>query len=388
MISNMDTIISITGQIRDNLKSNVKPKEDDVFNLISEIKQLEGIVSKDLIRAFTEETISFLIEGNEPDYSKTREYINTVDTEISFIAGMFNSPYNPLFGFECILYKKHEVNSSITSHYPSSVVLPVTVLGCTDGFKETMNVSLFPEFFVASAPIKNEHKVFYFTNRFEKRNHLITKPILNQLTTASTFKVLKSASDEEIQEACIAWVYLHEYHHRTGVLPIPEYLNIKGSRAAASLEELRVDLHSIIACIDLYINKKLEKGLLFAELIFAERLLRYPIQIDPHINFDSRASQFFYSFLNDVGTKVFDGTEIHIDVIELREELEKIVNYIDMFERQISRLETAEAKKQIDNLSKSLGGFSVETNKYERLPLYQTMINICENTSIETLISH
>lgn len=46
-----------------------------------------------------------------------------------------------------------------------------------------------------------------------------------------------------------------------------------------------------------------------------------------------------------------------------------------MFEKQISRLETSEAKKQIDNLSKSLGGFSEKTNKYERLPLYQTMIN-------------
>ncbi|MFB9760243.1 DUF6421 family protein [Ectobacillus funiculus] len=388
MVQNQDVILSLTGQIRTDLKNEVQPEKEVVEQLIAEIKKLEGTCSSELIQAFAEETKSFLLDGNAPNYSKTREYTNVAQTEISFVAGLFHSPYNPRFGFECIFYKKHDVNNVVTKHYPSSVVLPVTVLGCTEGFKETMNVSLFPEFFVADAPIDDKNKVFYFTNRFEQRNQLLTKPVLERITTPGSLQFIKSASNEEIQEACIAWVYLHEYHHRTGVLPIPNFLSLKGSRSAASLEELRVDLHSILACMDLYFKKDFEKGLLFAEVIFIERLLRYPIQIDPNQNFDSRASQLFHTFLSDLGIEVFDGELINIDIVEARETLQKMVSFIDMFERQIARLTPAEAKTQIEHLCRSLGGYNAETKEYERMPMYKKMIEVCQNNNIPVVMAH
>src|SRR5690606_25598103 len=108
-------------------------------------------------------------------------------------------------------------------------------------------VAIFPENFLHAGEIPTEARSFYFIDKFVRRCKEKTIPFVRSKTTLRSLTLLKTATDEQIEEAASLWVYLHEHFHRQGVLPLPKALKLKSSRSTAGLEELRVDLLAMLA---------------------------------------------------------------------------------------------------------------------------------------------
>src|SRR5262249_13783486 len=142
----------------------------------------------------------------------------------------------------------------------------------TAGFESRVVVALFPENHIDGVQALDD-LIFYFINKFVERHKRITRKMLDAVVAPEAFPLLRGASDEDIERASCWWVRLHEYHHRQGDMPIhiPEFLRAKSLKPLAGLEELRVDVSGMLACLH---NDKLpaKDASLAFQFILAERL--------------------------------------------------------------------------------------------------------------------
>jgi len=278
--------------------------------------------------------------GGALNFSRTRNFIFTKTEPI--VLAVFQASYNTHLGLDAIAYKEELPDETIRLEFPLSKATTVTILKCTAGFDQyPVCVALFPENFVAKDDFSKGFSVFYFVNVFLRRFEEFGKPILRDFVSKESFWRTKRLSMASLKLSFATWFHLHEHFHSQGILPFNDYFRIKSCRNTAALEELRVDVLSVLAC--LHIAKSgYDNAYLHAELILFERLLRYSAHANPKSNYDARSSLIFLNFLEESSAVSFkNGDILNLERAKLKDSLERYVGNVEELETQIKhRLET------------------------------------------------
>ncbi|MEI8027921.1 MAG: DUF6421 family protein [Pseudomonadota bacterium] len=263
------------------------------------------------------------------DFGNVRDYDS--EDKADLILARFSAAYSPILNYDGLLLEQTKVNSTIPILFPSRAK-PAFLIAHTVGFEGNRAVALFPENFVTSKHVHQSSSVFYFINKFVERFRKITLPFIQSArVNQSTFADILHLSDAQIAEVSSVWVHLHEHFHNQGPLPLPHWLPIKSSKSVAALEELRVDLltilhaHKSISKIDSLLGRRV------SQFVLAERALRYPIECHPENDYDARSSILFLNMLRtrravnwSEGTITFKNEKLMRAILDISQEIEAL----------------------------------------------------------------
>jgi hypothetical protein len=323
--------------------------------------------------------------GCMPDFSHTRDASDLLDSEL--VLGLFAAPYNNTFGLDALVFAPCHADVHLARKYPSPSVRAIRVMSCTTGFRLPTCVALFPETYVATSPVLPRHRVYYFIDRFIERYNRITYYTVQRFTHPESFSGLKQSEVTEITDACATWVRLHEHFHRRGYMPLPEHLPRKSSRSAAALEEVRVDALAIITCLDEAALGH-NRGRLCAELVLAERLLRYPLQGCPQSNYDSRGTQLLFKYLVSRGVlREMDGS-LSLDMGGVADALRELVIIINKNECAMQTGGDARVGSRHRDLVRKLGGYNANRRGFELFPFYRRVRAALEAAGVVLDVTH
>ena len=249
------------------------------------------------------------------------------------IAGQFQCSYHPYLGLEwCTL---DYISSTLPAHLINKNVLTPRIVKHSRGIGHPQVVALFPENWKRREP-HNQDSIIYFVNKFVARHLKHTRPVLQEEDKSSVFSSLIELNETQLQVIVANWVHLHENAHRSGPLPLPEYLKIKSSPFTAGLEELRADIHAMITCAQNNFPLSQETFL----YILAERLMAYPLFREQN-NFDALSSHFFQHKINQ--KRRFSWKAFSLG--EFTELLQDLSREIDQTERSCVRHDPKHQKK-------------------------------------------
>jgi hypothetical protein len=224
--------------------------------------------------------------------TRTKEHIN--EGRSTHVFSLFNASYFPTLSLDLLSYRKLDIHDELSARFPSNTC-PIVLEGNTRGFDARVVVALFPENHIDNRQ-EHDDRIFYFIDKFVERHQRITQKMIRHVMRPDCLPLLREASTLDIERAASHWVWLHEYHHRQGHLPLPQWLPLKSLKPLAGLEELRVDLSGLLVCLrDPDLPPHLAQ--MTYEFILAERLLRYPVEGSQKPNYDAVASQVLFQYL-------------------------------------------------------------------------------------------
>lgn len=329
----------------------------NVLNEVTDYIEKDATLSKLAItQSFLKDIKSYV--DSPCRLGELKNYIN--NKESNFVFSAFNAPYFKQLSLDCFYYEELPVPKNLHQKF-NSPVLPVKVKWATEGFHDRTVVALFPENHIDSVQLK-EDKIFYFIDKFIARFYKITKPLLTIINNQQLTS-LREADTSDIERASTCWVYLHETFHRFGAMPIPKYLDVKSIKPLAGLEELRVDILSILYCLDCSEIALKEKQFI-AEFILAERLLRYSIEGIPYPNYDAIASQVLFNFLIEKQAIKIDDKKIINIQSNIYESLRAFHNAIDLIEQKISYLDKYTVQDELLAFVKTYIKYDETTTKF------------------------
>ena len=259
----------------------------------------------------------------------TKAHINT--RQDNHIFSLFDASYFPSLSLDFLSYTPLDIEEELAARYPSGA-MPVMIDAMSEGFKSRVVVALFPENYIDRIQ-NSDDLIFYFIDKFIERHNRITRKLLNHIVSDLDFVLLKTASDNDIKKASARWVHLHEYFHRQGPMPIPDYLFVKSLKPLAGLEELRVDISGALACLsDKHLSA--QNAMLTYQFILTERLLRYAVEGIPNPNYDAIASQMLFNYLIEQGGIYIKNGQIHLGT-QLPETLAGFLAKINSIESRV-----------------------------------------------------
>jgi hypothetical protein len=363
-------IIAVVDEIRQQIRSH----KDGILSMA------DYQVILDALSPFCNiQTVSVFLDdcsncaGRQLDFSNTRDFV--FQKNEPFVLSFFKAPYNKEYGLDAFVYDIEKPDEYFVEKFKGSKATSINMLKCTKGFDQYPGcVALFPENFSAIRSFKEGFSVFYFVNVFERRFQEYGVPTLARFVDGKSFWRLKRVSKEFRQKAFATWHYLHEYFHSTGSLPLADHLKIKSTRRAAAIEESRVDVLSILECLNSAKNN-FSDGFIYAELILFERLIRYSIHSDPEENYDARSSYVLLGFLHHSGTVSLDDQILDLDRMGLKTSLENYLSEVDQLEVEIKgALGEDVAETRLKTAKKALVNFA-DANADEGLMLKQQFFN-------------
>ncbi|MGQ4490820.1 DUF6421 family protein [Streptomyces sp. 372A] len=279
---------------------------------------------------------------------------------------LFDASYFPRLSLDYLTYRTLPSDPHLAERY-ASPTMPVTISGRTEGFGSRVVVALFPENHLDGIQ-RPDDLIFYFIDKFVERHERITRRLIDEVMEPGAFPTLRGAPAEVVEQASSWWVRLHEYHHRQGDMPVPDFLPAKKAKPLAGLEELRVDVSSMLACLQ---DDRLPSGpaLLAYEYILAERLLRYAVEGIPRPNYDAIASQLLFNYLlQHGGIRLHEG-RIVLDP-GLPAVLERFLGEIQDIEARIHRAPVEEVRRDLLAFTNDYTDYDTEMRDYRHIPFF------------------
>ena len=302
------------------------------------------------------------------DFALVREYAH--NDQPTLIFSKFAAPYNKDLCFEGLLLEHIEVPKLVALLFPSNA-RPVNLLAQTQGFESLRSVALFPENF-STQKVLNEHDpVYYFINKFVLRFKNRTRPFLaSGRVTGGCFEDLPKIDDEALLLLASAWVSMHEHFHTQGSLPIPKSLPQKSSRSSAAVEELRVDLLTILHSRNILAPRLGVFGSLVGQFVLAERLLRYPIDAHPNVDYDSRSSVMLAHMLKAQGAVSWETGKFEINASIIFLALQKVLDQIEMLELSIKNQPSEIQKRALEKFVTE-NTATDSTGKFQNISIFE-----------------
>ena len=330
-------------------------------NISALIKNTTHLSRYDIAQALSVD----LLEGD--DLNRTKSII--IGENNNFVVSVFHAPYFPTLTFDGFFYETISINKAIASSYETPV-RPVKLTHQSNGFEYRAVVALFPENHIDNVQLSSD-RIFYFIDKFVIRHKKITQKLLSTCVSKDSFLILRNMVDSQIQEMSTYWVWLHEYFHRKGFLPIPRYLKLKSTKALAGLEEMRVDLLAMSSCQNDPVFSGIDSRMLF-EFILSERLLRYPIEGIEIPNYDAISSQLLFVFLLENGGITLDNglIEVQDSIVDVVQLLSDKINSIEAL------IETKSEKFVQDALLEFImhyAQFDTKLNDFTHLAFYENI---------------
>lgn len=297
-------------------------------------------------------------------FDRVKALIN--EERIPVLLSVFDAPYFDGLDFDVLVYERLRVDGALVRKY-STNVLPVRTVHASRGFHPPHVVALFPENHLDHVQLAQD-RIFYVIDKFVDRFNRITRPLLEIGVVPGTLERLRDIDDAGIERCAAYWVWLHEYFHRQGALPLPQALDIKSYRPLAGLEECRVDMLGLLVLLH---DEELprDERLLAADFILAERLLRYAIEGIPSPNYDAIGSQILFNFL-----RARDSLRVISGRMELTSSLEEglqaFVDEVDRIESSVETMSRQEVKHLLIAFSKDHTNYDHATRQYKHDPMF------------------
>ena len=323
-------------------------------------------------RAFADE-VSATSDGVW-DFSRTRAAIDA--TSSTLIIGALQNPYNELQGLDCLILEQLSPDPEFLETYPGSFARVIALKASSDGFSPNSCVALFGEHFVTpQGGVEQHNKACYFVDRFVARYNKITKMLITNYLHSGSMPLARKADDKVILRAMCVWLHMHEYSHRTGNMPLPEFLDFKTPRDAASLEELRVDVLTVLACYEMAMRGH-PQAAAYAEIVFTERCFRYAVQYDINQNYDARGCAILFNWLVSLGSIKDSPNGLVVAVLpELVSALRRIIATIDALEETLIRADRATNAAEKTRLVRTHLDWQGPATKYVQHPLMLRITN-------------
>ncbi|MFI5757235.1 DUF6421 family protein [Streptomyces sp. NPDC051569] len=295
---------------------------------------------------------------------ETKAHINNQRDNTIF--SLFNASYFPKLNLDCLTYETLPTDPYLAERYASNT-MPVNITGKTTGFDSRVVVALFPENHIDGIQ-QSDDLIFYFIDKFLERHNRTTRLLIDEVMEPGSFPLIQGASDQKVEQASSWWVRLHEYHHRQGDMPIPDYLSAKKVKPLAGLEELRVDVSGMLVCLN---DMKLPRNEAQAayEFILAERLLRYAVEGIPRPNYDAVASQLLFNYLEGNGGIGLVNGRIRLDP-KLPDVLREFLSEIESIESGIHTDSVDIVKQRLLDFTNKYTDYDAESRDYRHIPYF------------------
>ncbi|MEU0522933.1 DUF6421 family protein [Streptomyces niveus] len=329
--------------------------------LLTELESSEHLREQPIVRAFMGDLRTY---GEQPRLLGTKNHINTERDNHLF--SFFDASYFPRLSLDYLTYETLPANPHLAARYASNT-MPVNITASSDGFQSRVVVALFPENHIDGRQDPDD-LIFYFINKFVERHNLITRKMIDEVMAPGSFPLIQGADDDRVEGASAWWVRLHEFHHRQGDMPIPDYLDAKKLKPLAGLEELRVDVSSMLVCLN---DGELpaDEARSAYEYILAERLLRYAVEGIPRPNYDAVASQLLFNYLSHNNGIALRGERIHLTP-ELPAVLAGFLGEIQRIERRIRTESVADVRAGLLEFTNAYTDYDEAAKDYRHIPFF------------------
>ncbi|WP_433381556.1 DUF6421 family protein [Streptosporangium sp. CA-115845] len=347
----VDAVIEEVDQLRDKIQGKRASFRDQTFldELAQRIIETPNLGRQPAALALAEDLRNF---SSEAFLRSVKAHINEGHDHTIF--SLFDASYFPSLSLDYLTYETLPTDPHLATRY-ASPTMPVRITARSEGFKARSLVALFPENHIDGVQ-RGEDLIFYFIDKFVERHNQITRKMIDAVMAEDSFPLLRGVDDQTVEQASSWWVRLHEYHHRQGDMPIPDYLPYKKQKPLAGLEELRVDISGALACLNDSALPSWEAQLTY-EYILSERVLRYAVEGIPRPNYDAVASQMLFNFLSQHG-----GIELRDGVIRLRKELPDVLTE---FLGEIKRIEALIHTTPVEQVQQMLLRFTNQYTDYD-----------------------
>ncbi|WP_051466728.1 DUF6421 family protein [Actinomadura oligospora] len=330
-------------------------------NLAGTLLSSAELRGRPAVQAFADDAMAF---AGDPRLVQTKLHVNRrVDNEIF---SLFDASYFPTLSLDLLTYRTLPTDDRLAERY-ASPTMPVAIEHRSAGFAARPVVALFPENHIDGRQ-ESDDLIFYFIDKFVERHLRLTRPLMDAVLARDALAQVRAAGPDDVERASAWWVRLHEYHHRQGDMPIPQYLPVKKYKPLAGLEELRADVSSMLVC--LHDDGLPEQDALLAyEYVLAERLLRYAVEGVPRPNYDAISSQLLFGYLVEAGgIRLRDGT-IHL-APELPAVLAAFLAEVQAIERHIHTEPADQVKQRLLEFTNRYTDFDPRTREYRHIPYF------------------
>lgn len=366
-MADMAEVFATVEEIRSDLPGRESLHEDTHLKQLSrKLRASRALRQQPAVQAFLDD-LEVFVPGKRLE--ATKEHINT--RRDNHIFSLFSASYFPKLSLDSLTYETLPTNSYLAERYASNT-MPVNITGKTTGFGSRVVVALFPENHIDGIQ-EPDDLIFYFINKFVTRHNRITRKLIDEVMEPGSFPLIQGAPDLTVEQASSWWVRLHEYHHRQGDMPIPEFLPVKTMKPLAGLEELRVDVSGMLACLhDAELPR--EPAQEAYEYILAERLLRYAVEGIPRPNYDAVASQLLFNYLESHdGIRLIEG-RIHLTP-KLPAVLNDFLTEIQAIESRIHHEPAETVKQQLLDFTNRYTDYDAEARDYRHIPYFAEVKN-------------
>ncbi|WP_198358163.1 DUF6421 family protein [Streptomyces fildesensis] len=329
--------------------------------LVQNLKRTRYLRHQPIVQAFINDAQNFSSVGR---LVETKLHIN--ERRDNQIFSLFNASYFPALSLDHLFYDALPSNDYLVDRYASNT-LPVNMTQMSQGFQSRVVVALFPENHLDGSQ-DDEDLIFYFIDKFVERHQRITRKLISSVMAEGSFPNLRNATKLEVEQASSWWVHLHEYHHRHGDMPIPNFLSAKSSKPLAGLEELRVDVSAMLVCLHDEDLSRREATLTF-EYILAERLLRYAVEGIPRPNYDAVASQLLFKYLTEHGGISLKNGRIKL-LPPLPIVLYQFLGEITGIEKLIHHESVDQVRTRLLSFTNDYTDFDPEAKDYRHIPFF------------------
>jgi hypothetical protein len=259
-----------------------------------------------------------------PDFTAARDAIRPPDDgEPFFFAGPLRLANGGREGwrFETFLSLREEPGDAAYVDlyqrfpHPANICQSSHLIAGSRGLLEGNNIVFFPENIQAATPVARQAYAVFFFNKFHRIFNEITLPAAHRATSGIGIANPTAPDPRACYKARCVWGYLHDYFHHQGPRPFNRHVSIKTRWFTGLLEEIKVDLQSLLACR----AGGIPDGDAVAEFILLDRAFRYPLEPDWYRNFDSGTGLILLAMLEEHGALLLlpDGRlEIHADALE------------------------------------------------------------------------
>lgn len=358
----MDSVFAEVDALRKGLPERASYRDEETLRELA--RRIEGtryLSRQPIARSLVEDLRSFTPGGR---LRATKEHIN--GRRDGHIFSLFDASYFPKLSLDYLTYEELPADPHLAEHYASNTA-PVRITGRSAGFRSRVVVALFPENHIDGFQDPDD-LIFYFIDKFVERHNRITRGMIGEVMAEGSFPLIQGAPDAVVEQASSWWVRLHEYHHRQGDMPIPDFLDAKKYKPLAGLEELRVDVSAMLALLG---DEKLPRREAHTayEYILSERLLRYAVEGIPRPNYDAVASQLLFGYLERHG-----GIRVEDAVIslapELPEVLERFLGEIHAIESHIHQEPVADVRKRLIAFTDQYTDYDPVARDYRYVPFF------------------
>ncbi|MGV9770597.1 DUF6421 family protein [Streptosporangium sp. NPDC003464] len=357
----MNDVIDSVNALRGSVQRNKVRNGAFLKHLSNELITSPALRHVKIVQAFADDAMAF---AQDPRLLQTKAHINNRTDNSIF--SLFDAPYFPTLPLDFLTYRLLPTDDHLDTKYPSPT-MPVTIERMSKGFEARPVVALFPENHIDGRQESGD-LIFYFIDKFVERHLRLTRLLVTNVMAEGSFPLVEAAKPGDIEQASAWWVRLHEYHHRQGDMPIPGFLPVKKSKPLAGLEELRVDVSAMLACLN---DSALpERGArLTYEYVLSERLLRYAVEGIPRPNYDAVASQLLFNYL-----VAADGIRLHNGLIHLRPGLPAVLaeflGEIQAIERHIHSEPVEQVRERLLRFTNQYTDYDEEARDYRHIPFF------------------